>query len=430
MTAHRTDRRGRRRHRGLGRGRPGDRARVRARGAHVALLARGRTGSSDGRPRGRGARRHGARRSRSTSPTPTQVEAAAAAVEERFGPIDVWVNDAMATIFAPVTRDQRRGVRARHRGHLPRHGVRHDGGAAADAAARPRRRSSRSARRSSYRAIPLQSAYCGAKFAIRGFTDSVRTELLHDRSRVWITMVQLPAVNTPQFNWCRTKLPNHPQPVPPIFQPEVPAEAVVLGGPPPPPRAHRRRKRGQGDRRPTSSRPRFADRYLGTHRLRRRSRSRTCRSHRPPRQPLRAGTRPGRDARHVRRPSLRAKRPGVGNDASWGDRLRGGHRRSRGGARSTEAVTSCTRATDGLNTKPRRCCTRPCTRPRPPATLASTTGAWNDGRTDVCTSGHLCARQAGVGRTRPARGGSGTSIPTPNRTVPCGTLSSACSRAS
>ena len=77
-----------------------------------------------------------------------------------------------------------------------------------------------------YRAIPLQSAYCGAKFAIRGFTDSVRTELMHDRSRVWITMVQLPAVNTPQFNWCRTKLPDHPQPVPPIFQPEVAAEAI------------------------------------------------------------------------------------------------------------------------------------------------------------------------------------------------------------
>jgi len=77
-----------------------------------------------------------------------------------------------------------------------------------------------------YRAIPLQSAYCGAKFAIRGFTDSVRTELMHDDSNVWITMVQLPALNTPQFNWCRTHLPEHPQPVPPIFQPEVAAEAI------------------------------------------------------------------------------------------------------------------------------------------------------------------------------------------------------------
>jgi hypothetical protein len=88
----------------------------------------------------------------------------------------------------------------------------------------------------SYRAIPLQSAYCGAKFAMRGFTDSVRTELLHDGSRVWITMVQLPAVNTPQFGWCRTKLPNHPQPVPPIFQPEVAAEAVYWAA------QHRRRE--------------------------------------------------------------------------------------------------------------------------------------------------------------------------------------------
>ena len=87
----------------------------------------------------------------------------------------------------------------------------------------------------SYRAIPLQSAYCGAKFAMRGFTDSVRTELLHEKSKVWITMVQLPAVNTPQFNWCRTRLPNHPKPVPPIYQPEVPAEAVYWA-------AHHRRR--------------------------------------------------------------------------------------------------------------------------------------------------------------------------------------------
>jgi short-subunit dehydrogenase len=78
----------------------------------------------------------------------------------------------------------------------------------------------------SYRAIPLQAAYCGSKFAIRGFTDSIRTELLHDKSKVRITMVQLPGVNTTQFNWCRSKLPDHPMPVPPIYQPEIPAEAV------------------------------------------------------------------------------------------------------------------------------------------------------------------------------------------------------------
>ena len=87
----------------------------------------------------------------------------------------------------------------------------------------------------SYRAIPLQAAYCGSKFAIRGFTDSIRTELLHDKSNVHITMVQLPGVNTTQFNWCRSKLPKHPMPVPPIYQPEIPAEAVYWA-------AHHRRR--------------------------------------------------------------------------------------------------------------------------------------------------------------------------------------------
>jgi hypothetical protein len=88
----------------------------------------------------------------------------------------------------------------------------------------------------SYRAIPLQAAYCGAKFAIRGFTDSIRTELLADHSQVRLTMVQLPGVNTTQFNWCRSKLPKHPQPVPPIYQPEIPAEAVYWAA------QHRRRE--------------------------------------------------------------------------------------------------------------------------------------------------------------------------------------------
>ena len=112
-----------------------------------------------------------------------------------------------------------------------------------------------------YRAIPLQSPYCGAKFAIRGFTDSLRTELMHERSGVWVTMVQLPAVNTPQFNWCRTRLPNHPQPVPPIFQPEVAAEAVVWAS------QHRRREVTVGGSAVKAIygnklAPGFADRYL------------------------------------------------------------------------------------------------------------------------------------------------------------------------
>jgi hypothetical protein len=87
-----------------------------------------------------------------------------------------------------------------------------------------------------YRSIPLQSAYCGAKAAIRGFTDSLRTELLHNKSNIHLTMVHLPAVNTPQFEWCRTNLAHHPRPVPPIFDPGVPARAIVWAA------YHRRRE--------------------------------------------------------------------------------------------------------------------------------------------------------------------------------------------
>lgn len=156
---------------------------------------------------------------------PDQVEAVAQRADAELGPIDVWVNDAMATVFAPVTEvapeEFRRATEVTYLGavfgtmaalrrmRLRNHGVIVQVGSAL-----------------SYRAIPLQSAYCGAKFALRGFTDSLRTELLHDHSDVWITMVQLPAVNTPQFDWCLSKLDEHPQPVPPIYQPEIPAEAV------------------------------------------------------------------------------------------------------------------------------------------------------------------------------------------------------------
>jgi NAD(P)-dependent dehydrogenase (short-subunit alcohol dehydrogenase family) len=88
----------------------------------------------------------------------------------------------------------------------------------------------------SYRAIPLQAPYCGAKHALRGFTDSLRTELIHDGSRIHLTMVQLPALNTPQFEWGRSRMPRRPQPVPPIFQPEVAAKAIVWAA------EHRRRE--------------------------------------------------------------------------------------------------------------------------------------------------------------------------------------------
>jgi hypothetical protein len=115
-----------------------------------------------------------------------------------------------------------------------------------------------------YRSIPLQSAYCGAKHAIVGFTDSIRSELLHDQSNVHITAVMLPAMNTPQFSWCRTRLPRHPQPVPPIYQPEVAARAIVWAA------QHKRREVYVGW--PTVEAiygqevaPSFADHYLARH---------------------------------------------------------------------------------------------------------------------------------------------------------------------
>lgn len=155
------------------------------------------------------------------------VEAAAIAVEERFGPIDVWVNCAMATVFAPVHRvtpeEFKRATEVTYLGYV--HGT-----LAALKRMRPRDHGVivQVGSALAYRAIPLQSAYCAAKFAIRGFTDSLRSELLHDGSSVHVTMVQMPALNTPQFDWSRNKMPYRPQPVPPIFQPEVAAEAILF----------------------------------------------------------------------------------------------------------------------------------------------------------------------------------------------------------
>jgi NAD(P)-dependent dehydrogenase (short-subunit alcohol dehydrogenase family) len=154
-----------------------------------------------------------------------QVEAAAVAVEARFGPIDVWVNDAMATVFAEFTslkpEEFKRATEVTYLGTVY-------GTMVALSRMKPRDQGTivQVGSALSYRAIPLQAPYCGSKFAIRGFTDSVRVELMHDKSSVHVTMVQLPGVNTTQFNWCRSKLPDHPQPVPPIYQPEIPAEAI------------------------------------------------------------------------------------------------------------------------------------------------------------------------------------------------------------
>jgi NAD(P)-dependent dehydrogenase (short-subunit alcohol dehydrogenase family) len=194
------------------------------RGARVGLLARGERGL-EGACREVEALGGEAFVVRADVADAAQVDAAASAVEQRFGPIDVWVNVAMATVFAPLGEigpaEFERATRVTYLGTV--HGT-----MAALSRMTPRDRGTvvQVGSALSYRAIPLQSAYCGAKFAVRGFTDSVRTELMHENSRVWVTMVQLPAVNTPQFDWCLTRLPDHPQPVPPIFQPEVPAEAV------------------------------------------------------------------------------------------------------------------------------------------------------------------------------------------------------------
>ncbi|GHG92729.1 SDR family oxidoreductase [Streptomyces rubradiris] len=157
---------------------------------------------------------------------PAQLEAAADAAEQAFGPVDVWINCAFATVFAPfeeITAEEFKrvtevtylgfvnGTRTALKRMLPR-----DRGTIVQVGSALGERS-----------IPLQSAYCGAKHAINGFTSSVRTELLHRGSNVRITVAQMPAVNTPQFEWVRSRLAKHPMPVPPIYQPEVAARGVL-----------------------------------------------------------------------------------------------------------------------------------------------------------------------------------------------------------
>jgi NAD(P)-dependent dehydrogenase (short-subunit alcohol dehydrogenase family) len=157
---------------------------------------------------------------------PDQVEEAARAIEEAFGPIDVWVNNAMTAVFSPIaetTAEEFRrvtevtylgavyGTQAALKRMLPR-----DQGTIVQVGSAL-----------AYRAIPLQASYCAAKHAMQGFTESLRCELLHERSNVRVIMVQLPALNTPQFDWVRTRLPRRPQPAPPIFEPELAAAAVL-----------------------------------------------------------------------------------------------------------------------------------------------------------------------------------------------------------
>lgn len=154
-----------------------------------------------------------------------QLEAAATQVETTLGPIDIWINNAMATVFSPFVEmrpeEFRRATEVTYLGTVY-------GTLAALRRMRPRRRGViiQVGSALAYTAIPLQSAYCGAKFAIRGFTDAVRAELVHDKLPIQLTMVQLAAFNTPQFDWGRHRLPFRPQPVPPVFQPEVAAQAI------------------------------------------------------------------------------------------------------------------------------------------------------------------------------------------------------------
>src|SRR5207248_1117840 len=156
-----------------------------------------------------------------------QVEAAAARVEAEFGPIDVWINNAMTSVFSPIKQmtaeEFRRVTEVTYLGYVY-------GTLAALKRMLPRDRGVivQVGSALAYRGIPLQSAYCAAKHAVQGFCDSLRCELLHDNSGVRLTMVQLPALNTPQFGWVKSRLPRKAQPVPPIFQPEVAAEAIYF----------------------------------------------------------------------------------------------------------------------------------------------------------------------------------------------------------
>jgi NADP-dependent 3-hydroxy acid dehydrogenase YdfG len=194
-------------------------------GARVALLARGEVGLE--------AAAGDVRRAGATAlalpvdvADAAQVAEAAARVERELGPIDVWVNDAMTSVFAPfweIGPDEfRRVTEVTYLGCVY-------GTHAALRSMRPRNAGTviQVGSALAYRGIPMQAAYCGAKHAIQGFNESVRTELFNEGSKVRLTMVQLPAVNTPQFDWVLSRLPHAAQPVPPIYQPEVAADAVV-----------------------------------------------------------------------------------------------------------------------------------------------------------------------------------------------------------
>ena len=232
-----------------------------AEGARVALLARGEEGLE-------GVAREVEAAGGQALPLSVDVadaravEEAAETVEARLGPIDVWVNVAFTSVFAPfheITADEfRRVTEVSYLGFV--HGT-----MSALKRMRPRDRGTivQVGSALAYRGIPLQSAYCGAKHAIQGFNESLRCELLHEHSNVRVTMVQMPAVNTPQFGWVLSRLPRHAQPVPPIYQPEVAARGVVYA-------AHHPRRREYWVGASTAATlaanaiaPGLLDRYLG-----------------------------------------------------------------------------------------------------------------------------------------------------------------------
>jgi NAD(P)-dependent dehydrogenase (short-subunit alcohol dehydrogenase family) len=195
-------------------------------GARVALLARGRDGLQAAREEVEEFGRKALVVLVDVA-NADQVEAAAVQIEAELGKIDIWINNAMVSVFSPVkemTPEEFRrvtevtflgcvyGTLAALKRMLPR-----DCGTIVQVGSAL-----------AHRSIPLQSAYCAAKHAIQGFTESLRCELIHDKSNVRVTMVQLPALNTPQFGWVKSRLPRKAQPVPPIFQPEVAAEAIYF----------------------------------------------------------------------------------------------------------------------------------------------------------------------------------------------------------
>jgi NAD(P)-dependent dehydrogenase (short-subunit alcohol dehydrogenase family) len=204
------------------------------RGAKIGLLARGREGLEGAH---RDVEKLGGRGLVLVADVADEnaVEAAAEKLEQEFGPIDIWINNAMASVFSPIMEMQpeefRRVTEVTYLGYVW-------GTMAALRRMRPRNRGVivQVGSALAYRGIPLQSAYCAAKFAIRGFTDSLRCELIHDKKNIHVATVEMPAINTPQFGWVKSRLPNKAQPVPPIFQPEVAANAIVFAA------THKRRE--------------------------------------------------------------------------------------------------------------------------------------------------------------------------------------------